>query len=218
MEEIENHLKVYLVAGFCQRGILKVYLTGLLKEPVSIFDRAHWDIASGLAGLHACSIVHGDLKLADILPRFKNGHVARLSDFGCSVYAGTSAYIGSLIYSAPEIRRAMSVVNGPKADFYASDIFSFGLVVWEIFQGGRTLIDRAVRDSGISWLKCLLRDDRLLQGLQAIETLPIQGKFPRHIFRAVLGRSLRDKPGRRLKCHAIVDIFECDRIPLIRSW
>lgn len=106
----------------------------------------------------------------------------------------------------------MSVANGPKADFYASDVFSFGLVVWETLQGGRAFIDPAVQENGVGWLNSLPRDDLLLQALQAIETLPTHGKFPRRVLRAVLKGSLRDEPERRLKCQAIVDMFNSDRI------
>lgn len=88
VEEIDNHLTVYLVAMFCQGGTLKDYLTEPSKEPVAMLDRAHfcWDIVNGLAGLHACSIVHGDVKLANILLfAEKNGYVARLSDLAARI-------------------------------------------------------------------------------------------------------------------------------------
>ena len=87
-EEIEYHLTVYLVAEFASGDNLKEYLIEQPDGPVSMLNRSRfcYDIASGLAGLHASEIVQGDLKLANVLVfASKNGFVAKLSDFGCSI-------------------------------------------------------------------------------------------------------------------------------------
>lgn len=88
-EEIEDHLTVYLVAQFASGGNLKEYLIEQPDGQVSMLDRAKfcYDIASGLAGLHASEIVQGDLKLANVLVfANKHGFVAKLSDFGSSIF------------------------------------------------------------------------------------------------------------------------------------
>ena len=213
-EEIEDHLTIYLVAHFAPGGNLKEYLTEQPDGPISMLDRANfcYDIASGLAGLHAAEIVQGDLKLANILVfANKRGFVAKLSDFGCSIFEESSAYIGSTIYNAPEIRQGRSAGVGRKADFYASDVFSFGLVVWEILQEGRSFIKPSVQESHVSWLNGLPNDELLLQALQTLENLPIQGTSPRRVLRAVLEGSLRDKAEERMKSRAIVDVFHSDK-------
>ena len=95
-EEIQGHLAIYLVADFASGGTLKDYLTE--RNDSSMLERAHfcYDISCGLAGLHACEIVQGDLKLANVLVfEDKEGFVAKLSDFGCSVFEGDSDYTGS---------------------------------------------------------------------------------------------------------------------------
>ncbi|KAL8976560.1 MAG: hypothetical protein Q9205_007450, partial [Flavoplaca limonia] len=204
-EETQGHLAIYLVANFASGGTLKDYL--IEHDDVSMLDRAHfcYDISSGLAGLHACSIVHGDLKLANVLVfADEGGFVAKLSDFGCSIFDGDSLYTGSWIYNAPEIRRGRSGGFGPKVDIYASDIFSLGLVVWETLQGGRPFIGPSVEVNQLSWLNGLPTDDLLLQALQSFEMLPIQGAFPKRVVRGVLEGSLPDEPRSRMKCEAIV--------------
>ena len=212
-EETQGHLAIYLVANFASGGTLKYYL--IEHDDVSMLDRAHfcYDISSGLAGLHACSIVHGDLKLANVLVfADEGGFVAKLSDFGCSIFDGDSVYTGSWIYNAPEIRRGRSGGFGPKVDIYASEIFSLGLVVWETLQGGRPFIEPSLEVNQLSWLNGLPTDDLLLQALQSLEMLSIQGAFPKRAVRGVLEGSLPDEPRSRMKCEAIVKLFRSDRI------
>ena len=212
-EEIQGHLAIYLVADFASGGTLKDYLTE--RNDSSMLERAHfcYDISCGLAGLHACEIVQGDLKLANVLVfEDKEGFVAKLSDFGCSVFEGDSDYTGSWIYNAPEIRRGRSCGFGSRVDMYASDVFSLGLVVWETLQGGQPFIDPALEENHLLWLNGLPKDELLLQALQAFELLPIHGLFPRRVLRGVLEGSLRDEPPLRTKCQAIVKLFQTDRI------
>ncbi|KAL8689163.1 MAG: hypothetical protein Q9218_005100 [Villophora microphyllina] len=212
-EGVGKHLTIYLVAAFAPGGILKDYLTEQPNGPVSILARAHfcYDISTGLAGLHACSIAQGDLKLANVLVfADKDGFVAKLCDFGCAIYGGSSIYSGTPIYNAPEIRRGRSTGIGSRVDFYASDIFSLGLVIWEILQRGKPFIDPALKESHLVWLNGLPKDELLLQALQTFETLPFEGTFPKRVIRDVLEGSLRDEPQQRIKSQAIVNIFRSD--------
>ncbi|KAL8890813.1 MAG: hypothetical protein Q9192_005822, partial [Flavoplaca navasiana] len=205
-EEIQGHLAIYLVADFASGGTLKDYL--IEHDDVSMLNRAHfcYDTSSGLAGLHACAIVQGDLKLTNVLVFAYTGEfVAKLSDFGGSIFDGDSVYTGSWIYNAPEIRRGRSGGFGSKVDIYASDVFSLGLVVWETLQGGRPFIEPSLKVNQLSWLNALPRDDLLFQALQSFEMLPIQGAFPKRVIRGVLEGSLPDEPKSRMKCEAIVE-------------
>ncbi|KAI4283746.1 MAG: hypothetical protein L6R38_001960 [Xanthoria sp. 2 TBL-2021] len=211
-EELQGRFAIYLVADFASGGTLKDYLSE--HGDASMLERANYcyDISSGLAGLHACDIVQGDLKLANVLVfADEEGFVAKLSDFGCSIFEGPSVYTGSKTYNAPEIRRGRSNGVGSKVDFYASDIFSLGLVIWETLQGGRMFIDPALQENHLTWLNGLPKDDLLLQALQTFEVLPIQGTFPKRVLRSVLEGCLRDEPEQRLTCKAIVEIFRSDR-------
>ncbi|MFC4906711.1 WD40 repeat domain-containing serine/threonine protein kinase [Actinomadura gamaensis] len=82
-------------------------------------------LAEGLAAIHACGLVHRDLKPGNIIvaedgPRIIDFGIARALD--ASVMTATGAVIGTLAYMSPEQIEADEV--GPP-----SDVFSFGGVL-----------------------------------------------------------------------------------------
>lgn len=91
------------------------------------------DCAEGLSYLHHASpaILHCDLKPANILLDEDYRH-AKIADFGLSKGAGmdgmvgVGSVLGTVMYAAPE-------VLGRRGAQTASDIYSFGIVMWEIF-------------------------------------------------------------------------------------
>jgi hypothetical protein len=100
-------------------------------------------IANGLAAAHAAGIVHRDLKPANILLA-RNGRI-RILDFGLAKLSPAAAgeaietqtlqtqpgvVMGTVGYMSPE------QVRGKEAD-PRSDIFSFGLVLYELLSGCR---------------------------------------------------------------------------------
>ncbi len=93
-------------------------------------------VADGLAAIHAEGIIHRDLKTANIMMDASRRQV-RLMDFGIAKQwsdesgagmTGTGQIVGSPDYMSPEQIRAA------KLDF-RSDIYSLGIVVYEIFTG-----------------------------------------------------------------------------------
>jgi serine/threonine protein kinase len=98
------------------------------------------DIASGLELLHGCDIVHGDIKLENILVfSSDDGPLGKISDFGfcCSEALVNNFYHGTRILNAPELRHDpyTSTVES-RLDYMACDTYSYGLLVWEVFNGG----------------------------------------------------------------------------------
>jgi serine/threonine protein kinase len=97
------------------------------------------DIADGLAALHGCRVVHGDVKPENILIFPRIGHhdafIAKLTDFGHSVSAHeglTALPAFTPQWSAPE------VLDDHHLDFegmVATDVYSFGLVILSIVIG-----------------------------------------------------------------------------------
>jgi serine/threonine protein kinase len=100
------------------------------------------DVGHGLQALHACGIMHGDLKFDNVLMfKGKDGKVsAKLSDFGCSFIvngdedkeATTEISAGTKPWTSPELGQEVRISWLPNADAYA-----FGLLVWRVFLNGR---------------------------------------------------------------------------------
>ena len=92
-------------------------------------------IAEGLAAAHARGIVHRDMKTANVV--VGPGDVPKIVDFGIALRGGndtrltqTGMYSGTVGFTAPEVYR------GQLADA-RSDVFSLGVVFYEMLTGTR---------------------------------------------------------------------------------
>eukprot|EP00752_Nemacystus_decipiens_P018469 g16559.t1 len=95
------------------------------------------DICAGMAFLHSKDTIHGDLKSANVL--LDGSGRAKIGDFGTSRWSqhtnstGLATYTTkanqstqmSLAWSAPEVLES-------GGSTYMSDVYSFGIVVWEV--------------------------------------------------------------------------------------
>lgn len=82
--------EIWLVIEYATMGSLESYLVGHSHDLNSDFKfRILYDICEGLRALHACDIVHNDLKCSNVLLSLSStpgkGLVPKISDFGCSV-------------------------------------------------------------------------------------------------------------------------------------
>ncbi|CAG8590094.1 36811_t:CDS:2 [Gigaspora margarita] len=151
--------KTFLVTEYVENGNLRDYLSENYLD-WSTKTQMAVDIADGLLECHNNDIIHSDLKAENIL--VDRNMTLKIADFGLSVTKfeldiGIAAG-GALKWRAPE-RFATSAKfrqkysNNPKFSnifnkemikFYEnqpilSDIYSYGLVIWEIATNGSTL-------------------------------------------------------------------------------
>ncbi|MCJ7813072.1 protein kinase, partial [bacterium] len=122
-----------------QQFIVMEYVDGKtlrerIKEGLKIKESIEYaiQIAEALEAAHEQSIIHRDIKSENIMINTKNQ--IKVMDFGLAKLKGalkltkTSSTVGTLAYSSPE------QIQGQEVDA-RSDIFSFGVVLYEMITG-----------------------------------------------------------------------------------
>mmetsp|Transcript_7123 Transcript_7123/g.16190 ORF Transcript_7123/g.16190 Transcript_7123/m.16190 type:complete len:711 (+) Transcript_7123:178-2310(+) len=121
-----------VVLEYCGGGDLEVALTG--NTPPKFFTNVASGVANGMYYLHKMKYMHRDIKPSNVLlsgdPK-SGSFVAKLTDFGLAVTVqnasvnNLTAETGTYRYMAPEVIRH-------ECYNYAADVYSFGLLMWEI--------------------------------------------------------------------------------------
>jgi predicted Ser/Thr protein kinase len=133
----------YLVTEFVDGGTLKTWSRSAKRTWIEIVELLT-GVADGLAVAHAAGILHRDIKPDNIL--VSQAGYAKLADFGLAKLAGGAGddltrtltegrtrpgvIIGTIPYMSPE-QAAGKPVDG------RSDIFSFGVLLYELLAGRR---------------------------------------------------------------------------------
>jgi len=137
----KNSDKIYLITELMHYGTLQDVL---IKKGVNIESNIKIkfaiDIAKGLAYLHENNpkIIHRDLKPANCL--VDNKWTVKISDFGLSTIKTKHDYtmtsVGTPIYMAPEVISKSRYSE-------SADIYSLGIVLYEIFTGITAYSDKS---------------------------------------------------------------------------
>src|SRR6185312_6077060 len=160
-----NHLNIVTIhdAGECD-GLFYIAMEYLEGETLQSLMGTHplsadqivqiaKHVAAGLDYAHSMNVVHRDIKPANIM--IARQHVAKIMDFGISKSIGTLTRTGQVLgtpyYMSPE------QVMGHVVDA-RSDLFSFGVVLYEMVTGARpfggdtvaTIIYKIINETPIS--------------------------------------------------------------------
>ncbi|TLS24361.1 hypothetical protein PpBr36_08942 [Pyricularia pennisetigena] len=133
-----------LVVEYAEFGTLLSLQRSHAQEPLpfSIKQKLCYDVGRGLSILHACGIVHGDLKHENVLifaNRYQSPpgqpYTAKLADFGGTVMdmvddegrelQGHRMRAHTFPFEAPEVGRQLSTDGAKKTDAY-----SYGMLIW----------------------------------------------------------------------------------------
>ncbi|XP_036400588.1 mitogen-activated protein kinase kinase kinase 13-like [Megalops cyprinoides] len=133
-----------IIMEYCAQGQLYEVLRGGRKvTPRLLVDWAS-GIASGMNYLHLHKIIHRDLKSPNVL--VTHNDTVKISDFGTSKELSDKStkmsFAGTVAWMAPEVIR-----NEPVSE--KVDIWSFGVVLWELLTGEIPYKD--VDSSAIIW-------------------------------------------------------------------
>lgn len=150
-----NVLRVYaaaydppaIVSELCELGSLDQHQR-LTQRKLLIVAR---DIADGVAHLHAHSIVHRDLAARNLLVNSKR--VVKVADFGLARITNEDQYASTVDASAgPAKWMAPETIERGKFS-PAGDVWSFGVVLWELATGKRPFADMTAAAAAVAIAK-----------------------------------------------------------------
>eukprot|EP01118_Nematostelium_gracile_P017720 TRINITY_DN7664_c0_g1_i2.p1 TRINITY_DN7664_c0_g1~~TRINITY_DN7664_c0_g1_i2.p1 ORF type:complete len:274 (-),score=63.25 TRINITY_DN7664_c0_g1_i2:46-867(-) len=126
--------QMLMVTEYCPNGDLQNYLYDQMKTLDNVkMIQMILEIAQGMSYMHKNGIIHRDLAARNILVS-QDGKM-KISDFGLSRRTDTEYYraeaesVFAIRWSSPE------VISHRKYSF-GSDVWAFGVVVWEVFSFG----------------------------------------------------------------------------------
>lgn len=160
-------------------------------------------LAEGLDYAHGRGVLHRDIKPANVL--LSSEGAPKLADFNISFsdsVEGTTpaAYFGgSLAYMSPEQLEAAHPARARQADELdgRSDIYSLGIVLWELLTGRRPFADGPMNGGWAAAVEGML--DNRLQGADVSQLEEAGAECPPTLTR-ILKKCLDPDPDRRWDC------------------
>ncbi|RUS18834.1 kinase-like domain-containing protein, partial [Endogone sp. FLAS-F59071] len=192
---------VSILLSYAANGDLKKYLAqkklkGNWRKKASICA----DIAKGLISIHSKNVIHGDLKASNIL--LDEFLKPKISDFGVSrtfTSVGKGKDFGhTLRHIAPErLGKKWSKEKHTHEQLKQSDIFGFGLIMWEVATDGESPYRGAENSADI-----LIRKQQKEDHLQSVGDPP---KDTPAVFRAMMSNCLQAEPSSRMPLNAVYE-------------
>ena len=150
--ELQTHGQLRLLIEYCEHGDLQNYLkdnesrisSGNMRDAINSRCLLKWayGIAKGMQYLEESNIMHGDLAARNILlaedPSHKENLLAKVADFGLAkqFYKNMNVYEKTNRLLVPWKWMALEYLQD---DYFTlkSDVWSYGVLLWEIMAFGR---------------------------------------------------------------------------------
>ncbi|KAI1503803.1 hypothetical protein F5X99DRAFT_406802 [Biscogniauxia marginata] len=230
MDEFNGVPALDLVLEYSSLGSLNSFLVSNGLD-ISITQRTDLllQVAKGLAAFHDLKISHGDVKIQNVLvfplDNAADRWLAKVSDCGESSIAPRDdpaarlePRIGTRLLNAPEIRKWDCIKDGGTTieDAMLTDIFSFGLLAWEVCKEGKSFFDYSwagsnSRDMDIDSMEEFLNNlpNNQLQeyGLEFLQSLGLEQVLHDRLSLLLKG-ALQDNAGSREPMSKLIEILE----------
>ena len=214
--ELSTDGSAWLLVEFCHHGDLKSYLieneikiiSGKKEDSINSRCLIKWsyDIANGMQYLAKNQIMHGDLAARNVVldddPLEPGGLIAMVADFGLSKrFYGNVTYEKETRLLVPWKWMALEYLT---RDIFTlnSDVWSFGVLFWEIFSFGRTPYGQQGYDELLEQLENGYR----LQCPKQVSS--IDSWNPKQLYQTVSGACFVADPLERASFQKIVTILE----------
>ncbi|KAK3998018.1 hypothetical protein QBC44DRAFT_392478 [Cladorrhinum sp. PSN332] len=201
----ETKPRPMLVEEFAPHRSLETFWNteNLVRMPFKVKARLCRDVAQGISALHACGIVHGDIKPGNILifPARAQRVIftAKLTDFGhsvCEFERRPSLPAWTPLWSAPEADPDISGnVQMTFQEMMATDVYSFGLVAISITIGTSIFSAKFLDFKDAASVKALkIRDEMVERTMNVViqeDRTQMDSDFDFAVIQSLLESSLR---------------------------
>lgn len=180
------------------------------------------DIAAGLAALHACGLVHGDIKTSNIIIQEHPSRsiVAKLSDFNGVSSTSTFRHESYLSFGTPIWQPPEVLFSDDEPDGQSADIYALGMIIATLWTAtgfipeGGTFLDPVLPYNLDSSAKVMLvgswklYSDSCPASLPSIATLAVGDRSTAPIpVRFILSQTLSSLPDRRVNARTLLSTY-----------